>query len=249
MKKFLINSVVGIAACMTAQSPASAEIIKMTIDGMYDVENEFPDYTNENFFQFNYLINSNSIRRYYVEDYVAYSLRVDGEIYRSWGYLISSYYNDVGYFDFTENIKFHAVQGSFFSNYDDPWYLSVGIDDLNYPHVGGRFGYTDFLSPVPPSPFDSFVSIVFPDGTRAEARNFFLSYTTLSPGEVPEPATWLMLLLGFGVVGSALRRRSPSRRARQWRSEEASESQPIRLTERAQFPRGRLATGRPCHWR
>ena len=32
--------------------------------------------------------------------------------------------------------------------------------------------------------------------------------TTNVPGAVPEPATWAMMLLGFGAVGSAMRRRS-----------------------------------------
>ena len=31
-------------------------------------------------------------------------------------------------------------------------------------------------------------------------------------GAVPEPATWAMLILGFGVVGAAIRRRKPSRK-------------------------------------
>jgi hypothetical protein len=29
----------------------------------------------------------------------------------------------------------------------------------------------------------------------------------LKPGAVPEPATWAMMLVGFGVVGGAMRRR------------------------------------------
>ncbi len=32
--------------------------------------------------------------------------------------------------------------------------------------------------------------------------------TIVTPGTVPEPATWLMMLFGFGLVGSTLRRRS-----------------------------------------
>jgi hypothetical protein len=47
---------------------------------------------------------------------------------------------------------------------------------------------------------------VFHYGLRAniESNNPFL----LRNGAVPEPATWAMLILGFGLVGSAMRRRT-----------------------------------------
>lgn len=41
------------------------------------------------------------------------------------------------------------------------------------------------------------------------ASGVFLS--ALTPGAVPEPATWGMMLLGFGLVGSAMRRRVATR--------------------------------------
>lgn len=33
-------------------------------------------------------------------------------------------------------------------------------------------------------------------------------YGTLAPGVVPEPATWALMILGFGAVGNAMRKRS-----------------------------------------
>ena len=39
-------------------------------------------------------------------------------------------------------------------------------------------------------------------------------FATVAPSAVPEPATWAMMVLGFGVVGGALRRSKPSRRVR-----------------------------------
>ena len=33
------------------------------------------------------------------------------------------------------------------------------------------------------------------------------SFTILGVGLVPEPASWMMMIAGFGLVGSALRRR------------------------------------------
>jgi hypothetical protein len=45
-----------------------------------------------------------------------------------------------------------------------------------------------------------------PDGlTYSSASGVFL--TGLSAGGVPEPATWAMMILGFGVIGGAMRRR------------------------------------------
>jgi len=35
------------------------------------------------------------------------------------------------------------------------------------------------------------------------------SITQISPAAVPEPATWAMMLLGFGAIGAAMRRRRP----------------------------------------
>ncbi|QNP44433.1 PEP-CTERM sorting domain-containing protein [Sphingomonas daechungensis] len=46
------------------------------------------------------------------------------------------------------------------------------------------------------------------DGTNAEIADFLSSSTQARA--VPEPATWLMMLLGFGLTGTAFRR---SRRA------------------------------------
>lgn len=43
------------------------------------------------------------------------------------------------------------------------------------------------------------------------------SSITVSPNAVPEPATWLMLILGFGTLGSAMRRRSATAKASRMR--------------------------------
>lgn len=45
-----------------------------------------------------------------------------------------------------------------------------------------------------------FVRIVFGDSTTPSAGTFRVAY-------IPEPATWLMMILGFGLVGLQLRRR------------------------------------------
>ena len=54
------------------------------------------------------------------------------------------------------------------------------------------------------------------DGTNAEIADFLASSGSMRARAVPEPATWLMMLLGFGVSGAMIRRRrSASSRMRQ----------------------------------
>ena len=47
------------------------------------------------------------------------------------------------------------------------------------------------------------------EGTRGDNGSYGgnVAFSALSHGGVPEPATWLMMLLGFGAVGWRLRRR------------------------------------------
>ncbi|WP_207791636.1 PEP-CTERM sorting domain-containing protein [Sandaracinobacteroides hominis] len=48
------------------------------------------------------------------------------------------------------------------------------------------------------------------DGTNAELADFLPDAATFVAG-VPEPSSWLVLVAGFGVMGIAARRRSPTR--------------------------------------
>ncbi len=67
---------------------------------------------------------------------------------------------------------------------------------------GGRalFGHTSALSLSLPT-----------NVTFTSASGTFLTGGA-TPGGVPEPASWAMLLAGFGLVGSAMRRRAPAQR-------------------------------------
>jgi len=47
-----------------------------------------------------------------------------------------------------------------------------------------------------------------PGGTGGSRWSTWVSMIDAGPGGVPEPATWMMLILGFGMVGGAMRRRT-----------------------------------------
>lgn len=88
----------------------------------------------------------------------------------------------------------------------------VGIANnlSGFASTGGSFSYgsTSALSFILPSNV-SFTS----------ASGKFLSAATTgggggTPGAVPEPATWAMMLAGFGLMGAAMRRRSTQARVR-----------------------------------
>lgn len=46
-------------------------------------------------------------------------------------------------------------------------------------------------------------------GIRFASSNIALEVDSIAIGGVPEPRTWAMLILGFGMVGAAMRRRHP----------------------------------------
>lgn len=47
-----------------------------------------------------------------------------------------------------------------------------------------------------------------PAGARGYERAFFYYETTATGGVIPEPATWGLMIAGFGLVGAAIRRRT-----------------------------------------
>lgn len=57
--------------------------------------------------------------------------------------------------------------------------------------------------------FDAPSTILFGDGTGfANAAANIRSVVFTSPGGVPEPASWALMIAGFGLVGSAMRKRT-----------------------------------------
>lgn len=68
----------------------------------------------------------------------------------------------------------------------------TGTFTLNYAAGTGDIALTDFVT--------RYTGIVAANGVSG------IGHTT---GAVPEPATWAMMLLGFGAIGATMRRRKP----------------------------------------
>ena len=82
--------------------------------------------------------------------------------------------------------------------------------------VGSQLGNTSYSNasrPLEWVPFsfnyiaDSTSTVIRFTGTNAGPWGMALDDVSFSPGAIPEPASWAMLLAGFGLVGFAARRR------------------------------------------
>lgn len=83
-------------------------------------------------------------------------------------------------------------------------------------NVMDEFNIADLAPVSTPGGFNEFMfrGVAYDDGTQIYGMRFGGNYILLTgtadgvpnPG-IPEPATWAMLILGFGLVGSAARRR------------------------------------------
>ena len=98
-----------------------------------------------------------------------------------------------------------------------PAFSPPGFDPPAGAYIGFSWG-TDGLTQLvqntngllvgPETTDTNFVSVAdVSDGTVTDASRFTPLYATVPPGDVPEPATWAMMLTGFGLIGLALRRR------------------------------------------
>nr|WP_310525336.1 PEPxxWA-CTERM sorting domain-containing protein [Polymorphobacter sp.] len=112
--------------------------------------------------------------------------------------LASSSSGIAGYTDLGDGALFASV--SLLSTQVTFSLSAAAISAIN-ASAGGNFiiGFTNVtLNGVPSGPTDDFG--IYPGGNLADG-------TVLNFGTVPEPASWAMLIGGFGLTGAAMRRR------------------------------------------
>jgi hypothetical protein len=89
---------------------------------------------------------------------------------------------------------------------------------LLVPVIGGGIteaNLTDFILSLGPLAFESYGTSDHWDqysqhtGTAARYKGT-ATLITAAPGAVPEPASWALMIAGFGLAGAALRRRQPA---------------------------------------
>lgn len=82
---------------------------------------------------------------------------------------------------------------------------------LGFSVTNGNQSFSQYVQFAASAPGELITSVVFsnsPNTDAFEVANFRVG------SAVPEPASWAMLLLGFGALGGALRRRAVDRRLR-----------------------------------
>lgn len=102
-----------------------------------------------------------------------------------------------------EGFDVDEIDFSFFNGLNN----SVGTLTIN-PTLGSPGGI-DAQDIVLPAPLNVRYVTAFLTGTNGEVdfQNMGFTAEISVPGGVPEPATWAMMLLGFGAVGAAMRRK------------------------------------------
>ncbi len=115
--------------------------------------------------------------------------------------------------DIAANIAPDSVQG-FGTRSADGKSFSVFDLRFGFPNsvAGCSFvcaGQIVINSPIGPADPSNFIAINDPDGTTLSVIESFTPRFSL----VPEPESWVTLIIGFGFVGAAARRRAIARRA------------------------------------
>ena len=99
--------------------------------------------------------------------------------------------------------------------------ISAGVEDIDYKGwystwgvVGGQQYAESFKFDAGaggyryPGGYSSAISAYVNDNAIGESYTTYVFRNELAAAAVPEPATWAMLLMGFGVIGGALRSRA-----------------------------------------
>ena len=119
--------------------------------------------------------------------------------------------NAPGTFMFTQTTHFGAAAG-------EGWYglsdldleLGPGTYWVGFTSGGDAFAAQHYGSASNPLGNEAYYT---PTGSYADADNANLAWRLSIAAGAPEPASWAMMIVGFGAVGAALRRRRPERPA------------------------------------
>lgn len=116
-------------------------------------------------------------------------------------------------------VKFDLIEGF---NVRDHFFNNVFIQDVTSPNLIGTAVYgnnivrLDAYRYTLPTNFGPLLNVSFRgvDANGATGQPFLAAITldNVRTGAVPEPATWMMMLFGFGVIGGAMRYRRRSTR-------------------------------------
>lgn len=90
---------------------------------------------------------------------------------------------------------------------------SFTANGLGFPVTNGDQSFSSYVQFAAQAPGERITSVVFsnnPTTDAFEVANFRVG------SAVPEPATWALMILGFGAVGAAMRRRQVPARAFQF---------------------------------
>lgn len=120
----------------------------------------------------------------------------DNEIYYGKGYVqldVSALFGLVSSVSFTTNSTTDGEQWSIFGSNTSASYGGTAL-------LSGTNQNSAFL----PS-FGSYKYYDFVSTSASGGKNFLIASLTMTP--VPEPATWAMMLVGFGGIGMTMRRR------------------------------------------
>ena len=101
------------------------------------------------------------------------------------------------FFTYTQSAAFSTVDPAFLANvaYENPAAVNL-------------YQYNDYdLTFFTDAPRQRIDIVSYP---TSNVQDVTITYTFA--GEVPEPATWALMILGFGAVGGAMRRRQPAPR-------------------------------------
>jgi hypothetical protein len=87
-------------------------------------------------------------------------------------------------------------------------YLPSNFGEYEFTSFPNATSFSDFFGGSANGQWTLYADDVFPADTGTVLNGWSLNFTTDATAAVPETATWMMMLAGFGMVGFGMRRRS-----------------------------------------